>query len=70
MMSYSYTAPGASGDHYNILSQDVARTLYFAGEVNNYRPLTIVMIYFLAGNKSVSSTNRDRCFPEWYERSL
>lgn len=33
MMSYSYTAPGASGDHYNILSQDVARALYFAGEV-------------------------------------
>jgi len=33
MMSYSYTAPGASGDHYHIISQDVARTLYFAGEV-------------------------------------
>lgn len=33
MMSYSYTAPGASGDHYHIMSQDVARTLYFAGEV-------------------------------------
>ena len=44
MMSYSYTAPGASGDHYNILSQDVARTLYFAGEVNN-KPLIIVIIY-------------------------
>lgn len=33
MMSYSYTAPGASGDHYHVLSQDVAQTLYFAGEV-------------------------------------
>jgi len=32
-MSYSYAAPGATGDHYQTMAQDVARKLYFAGEV-------------------------------------
>jgi len=36
MMSYSYAAPGATGDHYQTMAQDIARKLYFAGEVVFY----------------------------------
>ena len=55
MMSYSYTAPGASGDHYNILSQDVARTIYFAGEVN-YKYVIILLL--ITGILFTQATNR------------
>ena len=54
MMSYSYTAPGASGDHYNVLSQDVNRTVYFAGEVG----IQIVIKLWDAWDFSPQATNR------------
>ena len=33
-MSYSYVPVGTDGDAYDIMSQDVASKVYFAGEVS------------------------------------